>query len=203
MMKFRFKEMDYLPNPSDFSENPLIEELFFTISNEFGIAPILATYKIIPENLNLIEFDFDNEKNFNKFISDFAEFANPLWSKKVVGTKWNFQNIKKRPMKDKIDGLLKIFLTGGPYTKGLEKDESYKLEEKFRTYFQKEDTNKLYIFCLAEYEISNGGKFSCNFEYSDFSNISDFFELMVWDDLILIINPNTQDFIVLAVTARD
>jgi hypothetical protein len=195
--------MDYLPNPSDYSEDPAIKELFFTIRNEFGISPILATYKIIPENLNLIEFDFDNEKNFNKFMSDFAEFANPIWSKKEFETKWNFQNMKKRPMKDKIDGLLKIFLTGGPYSPRLEKEDSYKLEQKFRTYFQKEDANKLYIFCLAEYDISNDGNFSSNFEVSDFSNISNFFELMIWDDLILIINPNTQDFIVLALTARD
>ena len=201
-LKFMFKEMDYLSSPSDNSEDSGVEDLFFTISNEFGINPILARYKIIPENMSLIEFDFNEESNFHKFMNDFAEVANPVWSKKEE-LEWHFQNMKKRPDLEKIDGLLKIFLTGGPYTKGLEKDKASKLEEKFRTYFQKEKTNKLYIFCLAIYDISNSGSFSCDFEVSDFSNISKFFQLMVWDDLMLIINPNTQDFIVLAVTAKD
>ena len=162
------------------------------------VGSIVMQYKIETNQQLNIQF-FRNQDNYILFFKEFADYANSTWNEKFSGN-WDFKEVPFRESSKKIDGVIKILRTGGPYSEVFEKNIAMILEEEFRKKFQK-DSSELVIFCIADYKVSESLSFTVDIH--DLGKISTWFELIAWDDLIFIINPNYNTLYVIAFTDED
>lgn len=181
----------------------IINELLETL-REFNTDNIVVHYKI--KNISpLDEFNFHDKMKFREFMADFASFANFQW-KVETRCDWDFSKVPFRMSSEKIEGLIKIFQTGGAYSQGVGKKRALELEESIRHQFQQNSDN-LYIFNIAKYDLDEGvgtKSFSVDMNtYDSLKGISKWFALIAWDDLMFIINPKSSDFYVIAITDED
>ena len=177
------------------------DETLIELSKTAGalVSTITAQYEIKTDLVLNKEF-FQDEGNFSFFFKKFAEYANPFWTKKFNSI-WDFSKVPFRESNSRIEGVIKILRTGGPLTEVYEKETAIAMEEEFRREFQG-DSSELVIFCIANYEISDES-LSFTVDIKDLSKISNWFELLAWDDLIFIINPKYNSLYVIAFTDED
>ena len=117
---------------------------------------------------------------------------------KKRGENWNF-------IIESIKGIYRILKTGGPHTNYFNDVETSKIDERYRKAFQK-DTQTLFIFGFVKEEL-RGEDTSTGFIVPNYApelgEISTFFELVAWDDLMFIINPKYNTLYVIAYTDTD
>ena len=197
--KFSLISWSFSQTEADHVVNDLIDSL-----SEINVQCIVAHYKI-ETNQPLEEFNFNDKSNYAHFMSEFADYANSGW-KAETNRDWDFGKVPYRTSSEKIHGLIKIFQSGGAYGSGVSRGKALELELGVRQNFQ-QNSDKILIFCIAEYkftESSDEKSFTVNMEtYDSLKNISSWFSLVAWDDLMFVINPKSNDFYVIALTDED
>ncbi len=197
--KFSLVNWSFYQTEADYVVNELIESLGDVIAQK-----IVAHYKI-ETTQSLEKYNFNDKLKLASFMADFADFANSRW-KNETNRDWEFRNVPFRTSAEKVQGLIKVFQSGGACSPGIGEERALDLEKRFRDSFQ-QNSDKIFIFCVAEYnfaESSDGKSFTVNMKtYDSLKNISSWFSLVAWDDLMFIINPKSNDLYVIALTDED
>lgn len=198
-LKFSLISWGFSQTEADDLVNDLIDSL-----KEVNVQNIVAHYKIETRQ-PLEEFNFNDKLKYAQFMIDFADYANSGW-KAETNHDWDFSKVPYRTSSEKIHGLIKIFQSGGAYGSGVSRGKALELELGVRQNFQ-QNSDKILIFCIAEYKFAeNSDKKSFTVDmktYDSLKNISSWFSLVAWDDLLLIINPKSRDLFVVALTDED
>ncbi|MGY5878737.1 MAG: hypothetical protein RTV31_00745 [Candidatus Thorarchaeota archaeon] len=178
-------------------------EIFYKLERDLNVVSSYGQYRINSE-INLDTYDFKDQEKYRLFFKQFAEFANPLWKEKT-SVEWDFSSFPFREPSDIIQGLYRIWKTGGAYSNGLSDSLTSKLEEKYRMAFQKE-SKSLIIFCTVQEDYLGedvSGGWGVGDQFLALKEISSWFHLVAWDGLMFIINPEENRLYVIAYTDED
>ncbi|MHA2003363.1 MAG: hypothetical protein ACXACG_16050 [Candidatus Thorarchaeota archaeon] len=164
----------------------------------------VAQYKIDASE-PITKYDFKDPEKFKNFFEQFAADANPLWRGRARG-EWDFAKVPYRESSATVKGVYRLLRTGGAYSETYEEGKASEIEEDLRKRFKK-DSDSLPVFCVVESEYpdddSTGG-FTVDMKaYEVLGEISSFFNLIAWDDLIFIINPKYETLYTIAYTDVD
>ena len=164
----------------------------------------VAQYKIDTSE-PLAKYDFKDPEQYKRFFEQFAEDANPLWKWRTRG-EWDFTKVPYREPSDTIKGVYRLLRTGGAYSETYEKSKAMEIEQDLRNRFKK-DSESLPVFCVVKSEYlddDSSGGFTVDMKsYEVLGEISSFFNLVAWDDLIFIINPKYDTLYTIAYTDVD
>lgn len=190
-MSFEFTEIR--------TDDEILTDVFNTLRSL--VLTIMGYYKISGHE-QLSQSYFRNEDNYRAFFNEFARFANDFWSIET-NFPWDFSSVPYKESSEQIDGLIKILRTGGAHSECYSIAETNEIEENFRTYLQS-DSSQLLIFSIGEYRLSEDeDNKSFSVGSRDVVNVSAWFFDLAWDDLMFIINPDTREMIVIAITDED
>lgn len=182
----------------------ITDEILDRLVREVGYVDVKVAQYRIDSEIPLDTYDFQDQEKFRLFFHQFSEYANERW-KLATKTEWDFSGFPFRESSEIIKGLFRILKTGGPHGEDHSEDEATRTEERYRKGFQK-GSNSLIIFCVVREDL-RGEDVSSGFGVSEdileTKEISPFFEVVAWDDLIFIINPKTNTLYVIAYTATD
>ncbi|MHA2210283.1 MAG: hypothetical protein ACXABV_14055 [Candidatus Thorarchaeota archaeon] len=164
----------------------------------------VAQYKIDASE-PIMKYDFKDKKQYKKFFEQFAADANPLWRGRARG-EWDFAKVPFREPSDTVKGVYRLLRTGGAYSETYERGKASEIEENLRKRFKK-DSESLPVFCVVKTEFPEddpSGGFTVDMKaYEVLGEISSFFNLIAWDDLIFIINPKYDTLYTIAYTDID
>ena len=186
------------------------DETLEELTSILGFIEVEVAQYFVESDEQLEYCDFEDPTEYKKFFTQFAEYANPLWSART-GTQWDFGRVPFRDSSSTISGVYRILRTGGAYSGAgkdayaVEKTEAIEIEGQLRSGFQK-NANSLHIFCIVEFTHTNdaGSSFLVDMtSYEQLGDISQFFNRIAWDDLIFIINPQYNTLYVIAFTDTD
>ncbi|MGY5876988.1 MAG: hypothetical protein RTU30_14655 [Candidatus Thorarchaeota archaeon] len=186
----------------DFTEE-IADDILDELVRELEVGVVVAQYKIESE-ISLDTYDFQDEGKYRLFFEYFAEYANERWKLKT-NVDWDFSMFPFRESSDILSGLYRILKTGSAYGNLLGDEESARIEEKYRKGLQK-DSNSLIIFCAVGEDFRGedvGTGFGVPDDMLELATISSFFELVAWDGLMIVINPEFNRLYVIAFTDSD
>ncbi len=181
----------------------LTDSILEELAKELVMGAVVAQYKI-ESDVSLDTYDFQDHEKYRSFFEQFAEYANERWTRNTT-VDWDFSVFPFREPSDILRGLYRILKTGGAYSDGLGDNETTKIEEKYRKELQK-DSNSLIIFCAVredfrDVDVSTG--FGVSDDMVELATISQFFEIVAWDGLMFVINPDYSTLYVIAFTDTD
>ena len=179
------------------------EDIFDKLQRDLDVSLLFGQYHIDSE-FDLETYDFTDQAKYSQFFKQFAEFANPLW-KERTSSEWDFSTFPFREPSDIIQGLYRIWKTGGVYSEELDDEATSELEEKYRKALQK-DSKKVIIFCAVQEDYrgeDTSGGWGMDDQFLVLKDISSWFHLVAWDGLMFIINPETSQLYVIAYTDTD
>jgi len=185
------------------------DDTLLELASIIGFVEVEIAQYYVESDGHLENYDFTNIEEYRHFFTDFAEYANPIWSSRTR-VEWDFNKVPFRYSSDTIMGFYRILRTGGAYSgdgtnaNALEKTEASAIEARLRAGFQ-QNANSLQIFCVVEFTHMNAGdSFLVDMDsYEQLGDISLFFNKIAWDDLIFIINPEYGTLYVIAYTDSD
>ncbi|MGY5853097.1 MAG: hypothetical protein RTU92_05985 [Candidatus Thorarchaeota archaeon] len=181
----------------------ITDDILDELVRKLEVGAVVAQYKI-ESDISLDDYEFQDEENYREFFTQFAEYANERWKVKT-SVDWDFNLFPFRESSNILCGLYRVLKTGSAYGHLFSDEEAAKVEEKYRKALQR-DSQSLIIFCAVcedfrSEDVSRG--FAIPDEMRELSTISSFFELVAWDGLMFVINPEFNKLYVIAFTDSD